>query len=159
MRCRLGWCTRRALMARWGFLLVPVHMGVCCAGGMPGGVASCCVLCFLCCTCVPLLTVCMLCSFYLYSGLFCATPDACTALCLVLHCTAPLDVSKSHSSCYHPPRTIGSIRSCSALINCAAACSVTQDNRRISQSKMYETASLFTTYACLAPCIQLAICS
>ena len=37
----------------------------------------------------------MLCSSYLYSGFFRATPDASSALCLVLHCTAPLDVSKS----------------------------------------------------------------
>ena len=37
----------------------------------------------------------MLCSSYLFLGFFCATPDAYSALCLVLHCTAPLDVSKS----------------------------------------------------------------
>ena len=36
LRCRLGWCTRRAFMAR-RFVLVPVHMGVCCAGGLPLG--------------------------------------------------------------------------------------------------------------------------
>ena len=34
----------------------------------------------------------MLCSSYLCSGFFSATPDAYSALCLVLHCTAPLDV-------------------------------------------------------------------
>ena len=59
------------------------------------GVAGCCVLCSCFFACVPLLTVCMLCSAYLCSGFFCAAPDACSALCLVLHCTAPLDVSKS----------------------------------------------------------------
>ena len=32
LRCRLGWCTWRAYMARRCFVLVPVHMGVCCAG-------------------------------------------------------------------------------------------------------------------------------
>ena len=37
LRCRLGWCTRHALMARCGFLLVPVHVGVCCAWGMLAG--------------------------------------------------------------------------------------------------------------------------
>ena len=83
-------------MACRGFLLVPVHMGVCCAGGVPAGCCRLlCVVCFLFCACVPLLTVWMLCSSYLYSGFFCATPDAYSALCLALHCTAPLDVSKS----------------------------------------------------------------
>ena len=66
-------------------------------GGCRRGVAGCCVLCFLFCACVPLLTVCMLCGSYLCSSFFSATPDACSALCLVLHCTALLDVSKSHN--------------------------------------------------------------
>ena len=37
LRCRLGWCIRRTIMSCRGYLLVPVHMGVCCAGGMPAG--------------------------------------------------------------------------------------------------------------------------
>ena len=45
--------------------------------------------------CVPLLTVCMLFSSCLCSGFFGATPDAYGALCLVLHCAAPLDERKS----------------------------------------------------------------
>ena len=69
-----------------GFVLVPVHVGVCCAGGCRLGVAGCCVLCFLFWACVPQLTVCMLCSSYLCSGFFGANPDAYSALCLVLHC-------------------------------------------------------------------------
>ena len=64
-------------------------------GGCRWGDAGCCLLCFLFCAWVPLLTVCMLCNSYLCSGFFSATPDAYSALCLVLHCTAPLDVSKS----------------------------------------------------------------
>ena len=101
LRCRLGWCTRRATMARQGFLLVPVHMGVCCAGGLPAG------RCRLLCVVFPVLcvcaatTVCMLCSSYLCSGFFSAPPDAYSALCLVLYCTAPLDVSKSHTLSKH----------------------------------------------------------
>ena len=59
------------------------------------GVAGCCVLCFLFCACVPVLTVCMLHISYLCSGFFSSTPDAYSALCLVLHCAAPLDVSTS----------------------------------------------------------------
>ena len=95
LRCRLGWCTRRTFMARRSFVLVPAHVGVCCAGGLPAG--RCRLLCFLFHALVPLLTVCMLCSSFLCSGFLSATPDAYSALCLVLHCTAPLDVSKSQS--------------------------------------------------------------
>ena len=51
------------------------------------------------------LTVCMLCSSYLCSGFFSATPDAYGALCLVLRCIAPLDVSESHS-----PYTVPTLR-------------------------------------------------
>ena len=64
-------------------------------GGCRRGDAGCCVLCILFYACVPLRTVCMLCSSYLCSGFFSATPDTYSALCLVLHCAAPLDVSKS----------------------------------------------------------------
>ena len=64
-------------------------------GGCLRGDAGCCVLCFLFCAFVPLLIVCMLCSSYLCSGFFSPTPDTYSSLCLVLHCTAPLDVSKS----------------------------------------------------------------
>ena len=71
-------------------------------GGCRWGVAGCCVLCFLFCACVPLLTVRMLCSSYLCSGFYCATPDAYSALCLVLHCAAPLDVSKSLTVVHTP---------------------------------------------------------
>ena len=60
-----------------------------------GGVAGCCVGCLLFCTCVLLLTDCMPYSSYLCSGFFCATLDAYSGLCLVIHCTAPLDVNKS----------------------------------------------------------------
>ena len=49
---RLGWCTRRAFVARWGFVLVPVHMGVCCAGGLLAG------HCRLLCVVFPVLGVC-----------------------------------------------------------------------------------------------------
>ena len=52
LRCRLGWCTRRAFMARRGFFLVPVHMGVCCAEGMPAG------RCRLLCVVFPVLRMC-----------------------------------------------------------------------------------------------------
>ena len=45
--------------------------------------------CYLQCACSVVPTWC--------SGFVCATPDASRALCLVLHCTALLDVSKSHS--------------------------------------------------------------
>ena len=72
---------------------MPVHMGVCCVGGLPAG--RCRLLCFLFCVCVPLLTVRMLCSSHLCFGFFSALPDAYSALCLVLPCAAPLDVSKS----------------------------------------------------------------
>ena len=72
-------------------------------GGCRQSGAGCCVLCFLFCACVPLLTVWMLCSSYLSSGLVCATPAAYSASCLVLRCTAPLDVSGSHTpKCYLP---------------------------------------------------------
>ena len=64
-------------------------------GGCRWGVAGCCVLCFLFCACAPLLTACMHCSSYLYSGFFRTTPDASGALCLVLHCAAALNVRKS----------------------------------------------------------------
>ena len=77
-------------------------------GGCRRGVAGCCVLCFLFRACVPLLTVCMLCSSYLYSGFFCATLDAPRALRLVLHLTAPIDVSKSLNQTslrIEPPQT------------------------------------------------------
>ena len=77
-------------------------------GACRRGVAGCYVLCFLVCACLPMLTVCMLCSSYLNSGLFCALPDADSALCLVLHCTAPLDVSKSHFPNKHPSGTLQS---------------------------------------------------
>ena len=49
LRHRLVWCTRRAFMACRGFLLVPVHMGVCCAGEMPAG------RCWLLCAVFPVL--------------------------------------------------------------------------------------------------------
>ena len=52
LRCRLGWCTRRAFMARRCFVLVPVHMGVCCAGGVPAG------RCRLLCVVFPVLCMC-----------------------------------------------------------------------------------------------------
>ena len=67
-------------------------------GGCWRGDAGCCVLCFLFFACVPLLTVCMLCGSYLCSGFFRAAPGAYSALCLVLRCTAPLDVSESHTN-------------------------------------------------------------
>ena len=57
-----------------------------------GGAGGCCVLCFLFCACVQLLSVCMLCSCYVCCGFSCAPPDASSALCPVLHCTARLDV-------------------------------------------------------------------
>ena len=57
-------------------------------GGCQRSFAGCCVLCFLFCACVPLLTACMLCSSYLYSCFSCATPHAYSAFCLVIHCTA-----------------------------------------------------------------------
>ena len=46
LQCRLGCCTRR------GFVLVPVHVGVCCAGGLPAG------RCRLLCVVFPVLCVC-----------------------------------------------------------------------------------------------------
>ena len=68
LRCRLGWCTRRAIRAHRGLLLVLVHMGVCCAEGVPVG--RCWLLCvvFPVCACVPLLPVCMLCGSNLCYG-------------------------------------------------------------------------------------------
>ena len=81
-------------------------------GGCRRGIAGCCVLCFLFCTCVPLLTVCMLCRSYLSSGFFCATPDAYSVLCLVLHCAAPLDVSQSHK---HNPVDVTQTQSLQSL--------------------------------------------
>ena len=99
LRYRLGWCTRRALMARRAFIDAGAHGCVLCCGGDGGAFPV--VVCCVSCTCVPLLTVvCVLCSSYLYSGCFCATPDAYSALCLVLHCSALLDVSK-HSLEWH----------------------------------------------------------
>ena len=52
LRCRLGWCLRGAFMALRGFVLVPVHMGVCCDGGMPAG------RCRLLCVVFPVLCLC-----------------------------------------------------------------------------------------------------
>ena len=83
------------LLVRRGFVLVPVHVGVCCAGGWPAGRCRWLCVVFPVWACVSLLTVCMLCSSSLCSGFFSATPDAYSALCLVLHCAAPLDVSES----------------------------------------------------------------
>ena len=98
LQCPLDRCTRRALMARRSLLLVPVHVGVCCAGGKPAGRCRLMGVVFLVCACVPLLTVYLLCSSCLCSGFFCATPDAYSALCLLLHCTAPLDVCNTISN-------------------------------------------------------------
>ena len=95
LRCRLGWCNRRAFMTRKGLSWCRCTWACAVLGGCRLGVAGCCVLCFLFWACVPLLTVCMLCSSCLCSGFFSAPPDAYSALCLVLHCTAPLDVSHS----------------------------------------------------------------
>ena len=53
LRCRLGWCTRRAFMARQGSVLEPVYVGVCCAGGLPAG------RCRLFCIVFPVLGVCV----------------------------------------------------------------------------------------------------
>ena len=94
LRRRLDWCTRRALMASRGVVLVPVHMGVCCAGGAPAGRCQLCVVLPVLCMCAATYSVHAL-YFLLVFRLICATLDACSALCLVLHCTAPLDVSES----------------------------------------------------------------
>ena len=86
MRCWLGWCTLSWCRCTWVCAVL---------GGCRRGDTGCCVLCLLFCACVSLLAVCMLYSSYLCTGFFSATPVAYSALCLVLHCTAPLDVSKS----------------------------------------------------------------
>ena len=64
-------------------LLVPVRVGVCCAGWCRRGVAGCCVSCFEH-VCHDLRCAC--------SGVpICATPDAYIDSSLVIHCTAQLD--------------------------------------------------------------------
>ena len=109
-------------------------------GGCWQGVAGCCVLCFLFCACAPLLTVCMLCSSYLCSGFFSATPDTYIALCLVLHCAAPLDVSKSlNRMAQHHRENLSQHTSQCSCSNCGTQCHVPEPKNNS------ETASQFAT--------------
>ena len=62
-------------------------------GGAGGVVAGCVALCFLRCECVLLLPVRIRVTATSCPGCVCSTSDASGALCLVLHCTAPVDVS------------------------------------------------------------------
>lgn len=78
------------------FLSLSIHVGVCFAGGVPAW--RCRLLCFV----FPVLCMCaatcsLLCSCYLCSGFFCAAPDTCCDLCLVLRCTDQLD-GRTHSA-------------------------------------------------------------
>ena len=72
LRCRLGWCTRRAFMACRGFVLVPVHVGVCCSGGLPAR------RCRLLCVVFPILGVCR------YLQCACSVVPTCVPASLVL---------------------------------------------------------------------------